>query len=53
MTNLSTPTKPTWCPGCWNFQILAGVKKVLSEMIKTEEDRKNWMMVSGIGCSEV
>ena len=41
---------PTWCPGCNNFQILAGIKKVLNEKIKTEEDRKNWAIVAGIGC---
>jgi len=38
MTNLSTPTKPTWCPGCWNFQILAGVKNYLESKIKTGGD---------------
>ena len=48
--NISTSTKPTWCPGCYNFQILAGIKKVLEEKIKSEKERKNWMMVSGIGC---
>ena len=48
--NLSTPTKPTWCPGCWNFQILAGVKNYLDKKIITEEDRKNYAIVTGIGC---
>jgi len=47
MTNLSTPTKPTWCPGCWNFQILAGVKKFLEKSVAKHED---WAMVTGIGC---
>ncbi len=42
--NLNTTTIPTWCPGCFNFQILAGVKKVLSE-IKGET-----AIVTGIGC---
>jgi len=50
MTNLSTTTKPTWCPGCFNFQILAGVKKVLEKKIKDEKDRQKWAIVSGIGC---
>jgi 2-oxoglutarate ferredoxin oxidoreductase subunit beta len=50
MTNLSSPTKPTWCPGCWNFQILAGVKNYLGKKIKTEEDRKKYAVVAGIGC---
>jgi len=48
--NLNTTTKPTWCPGCFNFLILAGVKNVLSQEIKTEEDKKKWAIVSGIGC---
>jgi len=50
MINLSTKTKPTWCPGCWNFQILAGVKNYLGKQIKTEADKKNYAMVTGIGC---
>ncbi len=48
--NLLTSTAPTWCPGCFNFQILAGVKKVLAEKIKSERDKENWAIVSGIGC---
>jgi 2-oxoglutarate ferredoxin oxidoreductase subunit beta len=48
--NLSTSTKPTWCPGCFNFQILAGVKNYLTKKIKTEEDRKSYAIVAGIGC---
>jgi 2-oxoglutarate/2-oxoacid ferredoxin oxidoreductase subunit beta len=48
--SLSTPTKSTWCPGCWNFQILAGVKNYLEKAIKTEEDKKNYAIVAGIGC---
>jgi 2-oxoglutarate ferredoxin oxidoreductase subunit beta len=47
MTNLSTPTKPTWCPGCWNFQILAGIKRFLE---KSKINPKDWAMVTGIGC---
>jgi 2-oxoglutarate/2-oxoacid ferredoxin oxidoreductase subunit beta len=48
--NISTPTKPTWCPGCWNFQILAGIKNYLEKKIKTEADRKKYAIVAGIGC---
>jgi len=51
MTNLNTTTAPTWCPGCFNFQILAGVKNFLTKQIKTEEEKKNWAIVSGIGCA--
>ena len=50
MTNLSTPTKSTWCPGCWNFQIVAGVKNYLEKKIKTEADRKKYAIITGIGC---
>ena len=48
--NLNTGTTPTWCPGCYNFQILAGIKKVLNDKIKTEKDKENWAIVTGIGC---
>jgi len=45
MTNISTTTKPTWCPGCPNFQILAGVKNVLEKYKK-----EDLAIVTGIGC---
>jgi 2-oxoglutarate ferredoxin oxidoreductase subunit beta len=48
--SLSTNTKPTWCPGCWNFQILTGVKNYLGGVIKSEEEKKNYAIVAGIGC---
>ena len=48
--NLSTLTKSTWCPGCWNFQILAGVKNYLGKKIKNEADRQKYAIVTGIGC---
>jgi 2-oxoglutarate ferredoxin oxidoreductase subunit beta len=47
MKNTSTPTKPTWCPGCWNFQILAGVKRFLK---KSEMKQDECAIVTGIGC---
>lgn len=50
MVNLNSPTKPTWCPGCWNFQILAGVKNFLNKKIKNESDKNNYAIVAGIGC---
>ena len=46
-TNLSTPIIPNWCLGCFNFQVLAGVKKVLAEEIAKG---KETAIVSGIGC---
>jgi len=45
--DLNTKIKPTWCPGCWNFQILTGVKNVLAKSGKTKNDLA---IVSGIGC---
>lgn len=50
MVKITTDSKNTWCPGCFNFQILAGVNNFLSKKIKSEADRKKWAMVSGIGC---
>jgi len=48
---LNTGVKPTWCPGCFNFQIYAGVKKALEKKIKKKEDWKKYAVVTGIGCS--
>ena len=50
MTSVATSTKITWCPGCWNFQILAGVKKFLEEQIDSGKSREDYAIVSGIGC---
>ncbi len=35
----------TWCPGCFNFAILAGVEKFLAD-----KDAEKFAMVTGIGC---
>jgi 2-oxoglutarate/2-oxoacid ferredoxin oxidoreductase subunit beta len=48
--NISTPTKQTWCPGCWNFQILAGFKKAIEPKINTPKDKEKFAIVSGVGC---
>ena len=45
--NLSTSTIPTWCPGCFNFQVLAGVKKYLETQ---KNPQKDFAIVTGIGC---
>ncbi len=50
MINLSTSKKPTWCPGCYNFQILSGVKNVIAEEIKKGKKREDFAIVTGIGC---
>ncbi|MEN7981942.1 MAG: thiamine pyrophosphate-dependent enzyme [Nanoarchaeota archaeon] len=50
MTNISTTTKNTWCPGCFNFQIFAGVKRFLEEEIDSGKDKDDFAIVTGIGC---
>ncbi len=39
---------PTWCPGCGDFAVLAGVQKALAE---TNKSPSECAVVSGIGCS--
>jgi 2-oxoglutarate/2-oxoacid ferredoxin oxidoreductase subunit beta len=48
--NLSTKTVNTWCPGCFNFQILAGFKNFIEKEIKKGKKKNNFAIVSGIGC---
>ncbi len=48
--NILTPVKSTWCPGCFNFQILAGVKNFLESEIKKGKKKDDFAMVAGIGC---
>jgi len=49
--NLSTNVKSSWCPGCWNFQILAGVKNAIAKQIAEKKAKKDdFAIVSGIGC---
>lgn len=48
--NINTNAKPTWCPGCYNFQILAGVKNVLAKKIQASKSKDNFALVTGIGC---
>src|SRR3989344_2920756 len=50
MINLSALTKPTWCPGCYNFQILAAIKNVISEQINNGKKKEDFAIVTGIGC---
>ncbi len=47
MNPLDTGAKPTWCPGCYNFQVLAGVKNALARLRMKRED---FAIVTGIGC---
>jgi len=48
--NLLTKNPNTWCPGCFNFQILSGVKNTLSKSIKQGRKKEDFAIVSGIGC---
>ena len=49
-TNLNSPTPITWCPGCFNFQVLASVKNVIMEEIKKGKKKEDFAIVAGIGC---
>ena len=40
--------KPTWCPGCGDFGVLASLYKAMARL---ELDPANTVVVSGIGCS--
>jgi len=42
---IDTSSKMTWCPGCFNFQILQGVKNYFKNV-----DKKEFAIVTGIGC---
>lgn len=42
---IETSSKMTWCPGCFNFQILQGIKNYFKEKNKDE-----FALVTGIGC---
>lgn len=46
-----TTAKSTWCPGCFNFQILGGVRKYFeNELKKPNAKKEDYAIVSGIGC---
>ncbi len=49
-TNINTQIVPTWCPGCWNFQILTGIKNVINEELKKGKKKEDFALVAGIGC---
>jgi len=47
---INTKSKITWCPGCFNFQILNGFKNFINEEIKNGKKKTDFAIVSGIGC---
>ena len=40
----------TWCPGCWNYQILGGVKNFFNGEFKKGKTKEDFALVAGIGC---
>lgn len=48
--SIRTNVIPTWCPGCFNFMILAGVQRFLEKQLENGKKREDFAMVSGIGC---
>jgi 2-oxoglutarate ferredoxin oxidoreductase subunit beta len=48
-SKLRTNETPTWCPGCYNFQILAGAQRFFENQLKTKK-KKDFAIVMGIGC---
>ncbi|MBT4376163.1 2-oxoacid:ferredoxin oxidoreductase subunit beta [archaeon] len=50
MTNINTKSIPNWCPGCFNFQILAGFKNFILKEIKKGRKAEDFAIVTGIGC---
>jgi 2-oxoglutarate ferredoxin oxidoreductase subunit beta len=49
-TNISTNVKPTWCPGCFNFQILAGFRNFIEKELENGKKKSDFAIVTGIGC---
>ena len=53
LIDLNTKNPNTWCPGCFNFQILAAVKNAVAKEIaegKLGKSRDDFAIVAGIGC---
>ena len=47
---IATSMKSTWCPGCYNFQILAAFKNFVEGEIANGKKREDFAIVTGIGC---
>ncbi len=41
---------PTWCPGCYNYHILAGFQRFMEEQLKSGKKKEDFAIVTGIGC---
>ena len=49
-TDIRKKAEITWCPGCFNFQILAGVEKFLQDEMQKGKKKEDFAIVTGIGC---
>lgn len=49
-TEVRTPSKITWCPGCFNNQILDGMSKYFQKQIDSGKKKDEYALVTGIGC---
>jgi len=49
-SKIRTDAIPSWCPGCFNFQVMAGVQQFLEGEFKKGKKKKDFAIVSGIGC---
>jgi 2-oxoglutarate ferredoxin oxidoreductase subunit beta len=45
-----TEAVSSWCTGCFNFQILAGMQQFLEEQLKKGKKKEDFAIVTGIGC---
>ncbi|MBR9681405.1 MAG: 2-oxoacid:ferredoxin oxidoreductase subunit beta [Candidatus Altiarchaeota archaeon] len=51
VTELTTKVPNTWCPGCTNFMLMAGVKKAVTELVNEGVfTKEQFTTVAGIGC---
>ena len=48
---IETINPKTWCPGCFNFQILSGLKNAMSKQLETKK-KEDFAIVTGIGCHD-
>ena len=47
---IATSIRSTWCPGCYDFQILAAFKNFVEGEIANGKKREDFAIVTGIGC---
>lgn len=49
-SKVRTSNVSTWCPGCYDFQILAGAQQYFEEQLKKGKKKSDFAIVAGIGC---